>query len=124
MAEETKPQKLEFEPINDQVLIKVHTMAASALAPDHLKEAEKLPSGEVIAVGRGVFVNGTFVESQLKPGDTVMFDLSQPQPIVRVDLTGKDEDFFAVMSEAMILGKIHNLTPKSHWFNKKTWGSR
>ena len=122
MAEDKQEfTSIEFEPLNDQVLIKVHVQKKSALELDGTPP-DKLPSGEVVAVGRGTFVDGKFVEPQVNTGDTVMFDLTAG-PIIRVDITGDKEDFYAVMSEAQLLGKMHNMTMESHWFKKASWAN-
>lgn len=98
-------QIVQFEPINDQVVVKMDVKKKSAILIDTSARPTVIPSGEVVAVGRGTFVPGTgFVETQVKPGDHVA--VSMDGSWVNLPLSDDKEEIFIAVSESLILGKI------------------
>jgi hypothetical protein len=113
--QEKPPQKpVGFTPANDQVLLKMDVKKRSVL--EVLKEKPTvLPSGVVVAVGKGVFIGTGWAGSQFEPGDHVAVSLDGgwlPLPLT----DRKDEEVFFTISESMILGKLHNADEGSPWF--------
>lgn len=105
-----------FHPINDQVLIKMDVKRKSVLELGVNDRPEVLPSGIVIAVGRGVFAPGVgWIEPQVKAGDHVA--VSMDGPWVNLPLTDrKDGDVHIAVSESLILGKLEGADIGSAWF--------
>jgi co-chaperonin GroES (HSP10) len=106
--EQTTPIK--FFPCNDQILIKVDVKQPSVIERNVKDKPTMLPSGVVIAVGRGTFVPGTgFVEPQVQPGDHVCFMLEgrlERLPIAPEKDKDGNHQLFCSISESLIMGKL------------------
>lgn len=110
-----------FIPLNDQVLIRmdIQERTSTIITPDtHGGDTPVvIPSGIVVAVGRGVFVPGTgFVENQCKPGDHVA--ISTEGSWINLPLSEDKNEVYVTCSESLILGKLENATPAHRWFKK------
>lgn len=102
---------INFIPLNDQVLIKmdIQQRSSAIITPDTHGGDQPIviPSGVVVAVGRGVFVPGTgFVENQVKPGDHVA--ISTEGSWINLPLSEDKNEVYVTVSESLILGKIEN----------------
>lgn len=118
LEEATKDQVVGFSPFNDFVLIRLDTKKRSAL--ELRREKPKvLPSGIVLAVGRGTFVHGTgFVGSQVEVGDHVAV-IPDPTGWFKLPLSEDEDDTFICVSEAQIMGKLEGADAASPWFKTK-----
>jgi co-chaperonin GroES (HSP10) len=108
---------IDFQPLNDQVLLRMDVLEASILERGIDDRPMVLPSGRVIAVGRGTFIAGTgFVESQVKPGDhvAVLSDGSW----VTLPLSEKKDEVYVTVSESAILGKLSGCEPGTRWWKR------
>lgn len=95
---------MNIKPINDRVLIEEtyedNVTAAGIIIPD--AAVEKPTMGIVKFVGKGGMVAGAFRDTQLKPGDKVLFGKYAGNEI---KLEGKsyrmliEEDVFAIVNE-------------------------
>ena len=111
---QTTPVK--FYPINDQVLIRLDVKPMSVLEAGITKKPKVLPSGTVLAVGRGVFIPGTgFVETQVKPGDHVA--ISMGGEWVNLPIAADKDDIHISVSESVILGRIEGADIGSPWWS-------
>lgn len=112
------PPPIGFTPINDNVLVKMDVQEASFLV-QHLDDRPTVvPSGVVVAIGRGVFIPGTgFVETQVKPGDHVA--ISTEGLWVNLPLSEDKNEIFVCVSESIILGKLEGATRDRRWFKKQ-----
>ena len=109
------PTPVELQPLNDLVLIKVD------IKPSIIETTEPQfsPSGRIVAVGRGVFIPGVgFVPPQVAVGDHVAFSLLEGQPM-NVPLNVDPKEFYVVISESLLIGKLTGATPESAWFARK-----
>ena len=98
-------QIVQFQPINDQVVVRMDVKKKSAILIDTSSRPTVIPSGVVVAVGRGTFIPGTgFVEAQVKPGDHVAVTMDGTW--VNLPLATDQEEIFVAVSESLILGKI------------------
>lgn len=120
--EQTTPIK--FHPSNDQTLLKVDVKQPSVIERNVKDKPTMLPSGVVIAVGRGTFIPGTgFVESQFKPGDHVCFMLEgrlERLPIAPEKDENGNHQLFVSISESLIMGKLdfgEESPQESVWFD-------
>lgn len=108
---------IKFAPLNDQVLLRMDVIKTSILERGLNDRPYVLPSGVVIATGRGVFVPGTgFVEVQVKPGDHVA--VSTEGSWVNLPLSEDKEEVYVVVSESLLLGKLEGCTPETRWWKK------
>lgn len=112
---------INFIPINDQVLVKmdIQQRSSAIITPDtHGGDTPVvIPSGVVVAVGRGVYVPGTgFVENQCKPGDHVA--ISTEGSWVNLPLSEDKNEVYVTVSESIILGKLEGCTADRRWFKK------
>lgn len=106
--------QINFTPINDQILLKMDVKIRSALELGNQKPLV-IPSGVVVATGRGTFVPGTgFVETQVKPGDHVA--VSTEGSWVNLPLSEDKDEVYVCVSESIILGKLEGLTRGMRWF--------
>ena len=104
---------IQFQPINDQVLIKLDSRKRSQFAI--AEKPEFMPSGHVVAVGRGTYVPGTgFVETQVKPGDHVA--LLMDGTWSRLPIEDDPSVVYVSVSESLILGKLTGADVDSAWF--------
>jgi co-chaperonin GroES (HSP10) len=94
---------LKFQPLNDQVLIKMDVKKKSVIVDPNGK-AMIVPSGIVQACGRGIFVQGQFIETQVKPGDHVA--VSMEGSWTRIPLDDDPNEIYMTVSESLIIGKI------------------
>lgn len=111
---EPRQARVEFIPANDQVLIRMDTKKRSVLEV-LVEKPTVLPSGIVVAVGKGVFIGTGWAGSQFEPGDHVAVSLDGgwlPLPLA----DKKDEEVYFTISESMILGKLKNADQGSPWF--------
>lgn len=108
-------QKIQFRPLNDQVLVKMDMQKKSRLEIDSTRPTV-LPSGVVVAVGRGTFQPGIgFTEPQVKVGDHVAVSLDGPYAVV--PLADKEaSEVYIVLSESMVLGLLQGADENSCWF--------
>lgn len=85
-----------LKPLGDKVVVKPaaaeEKTAGGIYVPDTAKK--KSTEGEVIAVGRGKFVDGKFVEPEVKVGDIVIYSKygGTEVTIADVDYVILDED--------------------------------
>ena len=89
-----------FEPLYDRVLIEEikeeEKKVGSIILPSSSKE--KYGRGKLVAVGKGRYELGHFIETHVKVGDTVLFDLNASQ---EVTLDGKE---LLMLRENAIMG--------------------
>lgn len=121
MEEPKIPTSVGFEPLNDQVLVKmdVKKKSSTIITPDSAggDKPTVIPSGVVVAVGRGVFVPGTgFVENVCKAGDHVA--ISMEGSWTNVPLSADPNEVFVCVSESLLIGKLTGATQDSAWFKK------
>ena len=111
--------RVNFSPINDQVLVQLDCKKRSALARGINDKPTMLPSGVILAVGRGVFIPGTgFVEPQVRVGDHVCISMEgnwTPLP-----LSDDPDEVFVSVSESLILGRLQGADHDSPWFKAAT----
>jgi co-chaperonin GroES (HSP10) len=114
----TKDQVVGFQPFNDFVLLKLDSKRRSSL--EIRREKPKvLPSGVVLAVGRGTFVHGTgFVGSQVEVGDHVAV-IPDPTSWFKLPLSEDEGETFIVVSESQVMGKLDGADHASPWFKTK-----
>ena len=106
--------KIQYTPLNDQVLIKMDIKQKSILETGINTRPTVLPSGYVIAVGKGVFLQGVgWAEPQVKPGDHVAVAI---EGWTTLPLAEDANDVYVSVSESVILGKLEGATPDSPWF--------
>lgn len=98
------PYKL--TPLEDNVIVKpkrdeknLEAEKRGIVITQELKNKEKPQQGTVIAVGRGIFEDGHFVELDLKPGDEVLFQKHAGQP-------------FATGEEVVLILQYHDIIAK------------
>ena len=120
--EQTTPIK--FKPCNDQILLKVDVKQPSVIERNVKDKPTMLPSGVVIAVGRGTFIPGTgFVEPQIKPGDHVCFMLEgrlERLPIAPEKDENKNHQLYVSISESLVMGVLdfgEESPEESIWFD-------
>ena len=74
-----------------------------------------LPSGTVIASGKGMFIPGVgHVDSQVKAGDHVAIVLAGP--LQRMPISDDPNEIFVVISEAQLIGRLGNADVGSPWW--------
>ena len=110
---------IKFQPINDQILIKLDVVEPSILERGVDDRPKILPSGTVVAVGRGTFVHGTgFIETQVKAGDRVAVSLTETA--TNLPLSDEKGQVYVSISESLILGKLdfsaYENDGESPWF--------
>lgn len=123
MSNETPP--ISFEPLGDQVLIKLDTLPGSVIInPKHAAAAggvaTALPSGIVIAVGAGVWVPGSaqgWIPIGVKVGDHVAID--QNQPWHRLPLSNNPDEYYVSVSQGCVMGRLTGASKDSAWFKAK-----
>ena len=87
---------LKGKPLGDKILVKPaeaeEKTATGLYIPDTAKK--KSTEGEVVAVGRGKYVDGKLVEPEVKVGDTVIYSKygGTEATIDKVDYVILDED--------------------------------
>jgi len=91
-----------LKPLGDRVIIKADEKEEKTASGIILTESaqEKPLQGEVVAVGRGSFQNGTLVEMEVKAGDKVIYGKYSGSE-VKVD--GHD---YIIMKESDILAIV------------------
>lgn len=98
-------QIIHFEPMNDQVLIRMDVKKKSILEVTNTGKPTVIPSGVVVAAGKGIFIAGTgFIETRVKEGDHVA--VSMDGTWVNLPLSDDPEEVYVTVSESLILGKI------------------
>lgn len=105
-----------FVPVNDQVLLaldmKVQTTKLVGIPP------KALPSGRVLAVGKGVFCAGVgYLGSQLQRGDHVSVELRHGM-FRTLPLDPAKGQVFIVISESHVLGALGDAGSESAWYTK------
>jgi chaperonin GroES len=90
---------LKLKPLGDKIIVKPaaaeEKTAGGIYVPDTAKK--KSTEGEVMAVGRGKFADGKFVEPEVKVGDTVIYS-----KYGGTEVTIKDVDY-VILDEDSIL---------------------
>ena len=91
-----------LQPLGDRVIIepaeKEETTASGIILTDSAQE--KPQRGKVIAVGRGHYENGQFVEMEVKEGDIVIYGKYSGSE-VKIE-----ESAYLIMKESEILAKL------------------
>ena len=94
---------INLEPLYDKVVIKpapAETKTKSGIVLPDTAEKEKPQEGEVIAVGRGKYIDGKLIRPQVKIGDKVLYKKYGPDEI-NIDgeeyLIGSEEDILAII---------------------------
>ena len=94
---------LNIEPLYDKVVIKpapVETKTKSGIVLPDSAEKEKPQEGEIIAVGRGKYIDGKLTRPLVKVGDKVLYKKYGPDEIT-IDgeeyLIGSEEDILAII---------------------------
>lgn len=91
-----------IQPLGDKVLVRPltqeETTKSGIVLPDVAKE--KPQEGEVIAVGKGKYVDGKLVPLDVKEGDTILFTKYGP---TEIEHEGQE---LLIVSESDILGVI------------------
>ena len=91
-----------IQPLGDKVLVRalseVETTKSGIVLPDVAKE--KPQEGEVIAVGKGKYMEGKLVPLEVKAGDKILFTKYGP---TEIEFEGQE---LLVVSESDILGVI------------------
>lgn len=91
-----------FQPLNNYVLLKrieeENKTAGGIIIPDTAKE--KPSRGQVIAIGNGIFENGTKIPMTVKPNDVVLF-AKWASSVNEVKIEGID---YVLIKETEILG--------------------
>lgn len=115
MAQSESKPRVQFHPMNDQVLLKMDVKKKSILERGVNDRPTVLPSGVVVEVGRGVFVPGVgWIEPQVKPGDHVA--VSMDGPWTSLPLSDQPEEIYVAVSESLLLGKLEGADEGSAWF--------
>ena len=94
---------LSIEPLYDKVVIKpapAETRTKSGIVLPDTVEKEKPQEGEVVAVGRGKYIDGKLTRPLVKVGDKVLYKKYGPDEIT-IDsieyLIGSEEDILAII---------------------------
>ena len=94
---------INLEPLYDKVVIKpapAETKTKSGIVLPDTAEKEKPQKGEIIAVGRGKYIDGKLIRPQVKIGDNVLYKKYGPDEI-NIDgeeyLIGSEEDILAII---------------------------
>ena len=111
----TKATPVEFEPMHDQVLLKMDVKKRSILEINSTGRPTVLPSGIVIATGDGIFIPGSgWQPVNVKPGDHVA--VSMEGSWVSLPLSSDPDDIYVTVSSSLILGKLKGADAGSAWF--------
>ena len=91
-----------IQPLGDKVLVRPltqeETTKSGIVLPDVAKE--KPQEGEVVAVGKGKYIEGKLVPLDVKPGDRILFTKYGP---TEIEFEGQE---LLIVSEGDILGVI------------------
>jgi chaperonin GroES len=94
---------MKLKPLHDRVVVRLieaeNVTESGLIIPD--SSTEKPTQGEVLAVGPGKYVDGTFVPTTVKVGDRILFGKEAVQ-IVEVD-----KQKFHLLHEVSIMSKIN-----------------
>lgn len=104
---------IKFTPLNDQILIRLDARRVSETLHVPGQSQKVLPSGEVLAVGRGVMTAQGFAGPQVAVGDHVAIDLKPGWRTLPLD---KSSEIYIAVSEAQVIGKLEGATRDSAWF--------
>lgn len=105
--------KITLTPANSNVVIRMDSIKASIVAINPEKP-KYYPSGIVVGVGKGLFVpTQGFIGSSFKVGDHVAFDPAAARPM---PLSPEPEEFYVLVSEDAIFGKLNGAHKESVWF--------
>jgi co-chaperonin GroES (HSP10) len=108
--------EIKFHPLNDQLLLKMDVRKKSLLEKGINDKPTLLPSGVVIAVGRGVFVPGKgWMEPQVKAGDHVAIILDGT-PMLRMPIDSNEDDIYICVSESLLIGRLEGADEASCWW--------
>jgi chaperonin GroES len=93
---------MSLKPLGDRIIIKADEVEEKTASGIILADSaqEKPLRGKVIAVGRGIYQNGSLIEPELKEGDTVIYGKYSGSE-VKVD--GED---YLIMKESDVLAII------------------
>lgn len=104
---------IKFTPLNDQILIRMDSRRVSETLHVPGQSQKVLPSGEVLAVGRGVMTAQGFHGPQVAVGDHVAIDLKGGWRTLPLDET---QEIYVCVSESQVLGKLEGASRDSVWF--------
>lgn len=111
---ETVPT-VRFEPLNDMVQLKMDLKEESVLERGIKDRPTVLPSGTVVAVGRGPFLPGVgWAGPQVAVGDHVA--VSTDGAWIPLPLSTDKREVHIAVSESLILGKLFGADRNSAWF--------
>jgi hypothetical protein len=115
MPKDRTKKTIFFQPINDQVLLKMDVKKKSILERGVKDKPTVLPSGHVIRVGRGTFIPGTgFIEPQVQEGEHVA--VSMAGEWTNLPLDEDPDEIYISVSESLILGKLEGADKDTRWF--------